>query len=113
LERPNFFTWLGSLKMSGVTEILVIVLIVLGIFMLPRMMNRNPERATRSPARLRRVSGWMRTAVLASLLWPAIVALFLKPWNNYWPGFFYIGIGPVALGWGIFWVLSGFPKKAK
>jgi len=97
--------------MSGVMEILVVVLIIVGIFMLPRIMNRNPERDTKPQARGMRLSRRMRTAILASLLWPVALAFFLKPWNNHWVIFFYGAVGPVALAWGIFWVFSGFRKE--
>ena len=96
--------------MSGVMEILVVVLIIVGIFMLPRLLNRNPESDTKPQARGMRFSWRMRTAILASLLWPAALAFFLKPWNNHWVIFIYIAVGPVVLAWGIFWVASGFRK---
>ncbi len=97
--------------MSGFMEILLIVVIVIGIFMLPRLINRKPESEPLD--RGLRFSGWMRTAILASLLWLAILALFLKPWNNHWHIFFYGAVGPVALAWGIFWVFTGFRKEGK
>ncbi len=97
--------------MSGLTEILLIVTIVVGILFLPGLMNKKSEKATQRLDRLLKISGWMRLAILASLLWPALVALYLKPWNNHWHIFLYVAVGPVALTWGIFWVFSGFKKK--
>jgi len=99
--------------MSGITEILLIVAIIVGIFMLPRLMARKPAQA-RWPRDARpELPGRMRFAILASLLWPALVAFFLKPWNSHWFAFFYIAVGPVALTWGIYWVFSGFRKERK
>ena len=97
--------------MSGVMEILLIVAIVLGIFMLPRLMARKPEGDLQSRDQGFKFTGRMRFAIMVSLLWPAIVAFFLEPWKGYWPLFFYIAAGPVALLWGIYWVFSGFRKE--
>ncbi|MBW1862377.1 MAG: hypothetical protein JRJ02_08395 [Deltaproteobacteria bacterium] len=97
--------------MSGLIEILLIVAIVLGVLFLPVLMNKKSEKATQRLDRVLKISGWMRLAILASLLWPALVALYLKPWNNLWHIFFYVAVGPVALTWGIFWVRSGFKKR--
>jgi len=69
--------------MSGLTEILLIVAIVVGILFLPGLMNKKSEKATQRLDRLLKISGWTRLAILASLLWPALVALYLKPWNNH------------------------------
>jgi len=97
--------------MSGLTEILLIVAIVVGILFLPGLKLKKPEKATLRLDRILRISGWIRLAILASLLWPALVALYLKPWNNLWHIFLYVAVGPVALTWGIYWVFSGFKKK--
>jgi hypothetical protein len=98
---------------SGMMEILLIAAIVLAIFILPRMMARNPERDLQFPDRGFKLTGRMRLAIMASLVWPAIVALFLKPWNSNWPVFLYVAVGPVALTWGVCWVLWGFKKEKK
>jgi len=112
--RPNFlFLTPGRAKMSGFMEILLIVAIIVGIIFLPGMMNRKSERVSQRVNHVLRISGWMRLAILASFLWPAFVALYLKPWNSHWHVFLYAAVGPVALTWGIFWVLSGFKKRGK
>jgi len=92
-------------------EILLIVAIVLGIFMLPRLMARKPEGDLQPRDQDFRFTGRMRFAIFASLLWPAIVAFFLEPWEGHWSLFFYVAVGPVALLWGIYWVFSGFRKR--
>ncbi len=92
-------------------EILVIIAIALAIFMLPRLTGKRVEKAPTGFSGVSRLNGWMRLAIMASVLWPACAALFLKPWNNsHWTMFFLVGIGPVGLLWGLFWVLSGFRK---
>ncbi len=99
--------------MSGVTEILLIVAIVLGVFFLPRMMAKNPGKDLKPSGHGFSLSGRMRMAILLSFLWPALVALFLKPWNNHWVVFLYVALGPVALSWGICWVWWGFRKEKR
>lgn len=96
--------------MSGFMEILLIIAVILAIFMLPRLMNRQQEDKIPQSYQGLRLTGWGRSAVVASLLWPALVALYVKPWNTEWHPFLYLGFGPVVLAWGIFWVLRGFRR---
>ena len=95
--------------MSGFMEILLIVAIILAIFMLPRIMNRKPDRDM--PVRNPKMTGWMRLALLGSLLWPALVALYLEPWEAGWQLFLYVAAGPPILAWGFLWVFTGFKKE--
>ena len=96
---------------SGIQEILVLVIIILGILFLPRILNRGQE----SRPVLRRpsgpVSGKMRLALSASVLWPAIMAAFMQPWQKNLYLYCYIGLGPVAFTWMIYWVFTGFRKR--
>jgi len=57
------------------------------------------------------ISGKMRLAVAASVFWPAVVAAFMQPWEKDFYRYLYLGVGPVALIWIIYWVLTGFRKK--
>jgi len=57
------------------------------------------------------LSGKMRMAVAASALWPAAIAALMQPWKNDLFPFIYIGLGPVILGWIIFWVYTGSIRK--
>jgi len=99
--------------MSGITEILLIIAIILGIFILPRLMPRKTEQVRQRSEGGPPLSGRMRFAILAALLWPVLVAFFLKPWNSHWVAFFYMAVGPVALIWGIYWVVAGFRRERK
>ena len=96
---------------SGIQEILVLVAIILGILFLPRILNRGQEKkpAASNPALV--LSGKMRMAVAASALWPAAIAALMQPWKNDLFPFLYIGLGPVILGWIIFWVYTGSIRK--
>jgi len=95
------------------TEILVIIAIALAIFMLPRLTGKRIEKGGPQAGIISKMTGWARMAVMASILWPTVMAFFIKPWNNQWPMFFYVGMAPVMLLWGVFWVLSGFRKGGR
>ncbi|MEJ2037487.1 MAG: hypothetical protein P8X55_00950 [Desulfosarcinaceae bacterium] len=101
--------------MSGFQEILVIVLIVLAIFFVPRMrqapQRRKPQAKPRSARPFFR--GRTRLAIFLSLLWLGLVAAHFQPWRSGLLSFLYFGAGPVALGWGIAWVLKGFGKAGR
>ena len=96
---------------SGIQEILVLVAIILGILFLPRILNRGQEKklAAFKPAVV--LSGKMRMAIAASVLWPAAIAAYMQPWKNDLFLFLYIGLGPVIIGGIIFWVYTGFLRK--
>ena len=96
---------------SGIQEILVLVIIILGILILPRIFSRGQDTraAVIRPALV--VSGKMRLAIAATVLWPAAMAAFMQPWENDLFRFLYLGVGPVALIWMIYWVATGFRKR--
>jgi hypothetical protein len=96
---------------SGIQEILLLVIIILGILVLPRIFNRGSEARQAAPRPAIEISGKMRLAVAASVIWPAVMAAFLKPWEQNLFRYLYLGVGPVALIWIIYWVLTGFRKK--
>ena len=96
---------------SGIQEILVLVAIILGILFLPRILNRNQEKKAVASQPAVVLSGKMRLAIAASILWPAAMAAFMQPWENDLFPFLYIGLGPVILGWIIFWVYTGSIRK--
>jgi hypothetical protein len=101
---------------SGIQEILVLVGIVGAIFLLPRLGSRSrppvPMRRLFSNPRAR-LSGGMRLAVSASLLWPLGVAVYLEPWRTGPRAFLLAGLLPVAALWGIVWVTAGFRNKRR
>ena len=97
--------------MSGIQEILVLVIIILAIFFLPRMMSKQTAQKMARPAFV--LTGKLRLAIAASVIWPALMAAFLKPWQKDLALFFYIGIGPVFLAWAIFWVFTGFRNRMR
>ena len=94
--------------MSGFQEILVVAVILMGILFLPRILPGRIEQRPTHPARL--LSRKMRLAIVASIIYPAIAALFLQPWHGDVMMFLYAGLGPVALCWLGYWAFTGRKK---
>ncbi|WP_319409813.1 hypothetical protein [uncultured Desulfosarcina sp.] len=105
----------GSVKdlmFSGIQEILLIVLIISGIFLVPRMMNPRPSPPKVVLRRPALTFSWtLRLALIVSILWPVACALFFKPWQHDVIPFATVGLGPVVIGWSIKWVLAGIKNK--
>lgn len=96
---------------TGIQEILVLVVIILGILFLPRILNRGQESRQVEFKPPLVLSGKMRLAIAASILWPAVIAALMQPWKKDLFPFLYLGLGPVVLVWVIYWVFTGFRKK--
>ncbi len=96
--------------MTGIQEILVLVLIVLAVFFIPRITARKSNHSS-SVSQKSALSGKMRLAIMGTVVWPLACAVWLKPWNaNYLP-FLIIVFSPLVVFWGGWWVLAGFQKK--
>ncbi len=98
--------------MSGLQEILLIALLVVIVLLLPRTLSPRRERPVRRVPGLP-VSGRLRLALVASVLWPAMAAAYLRPWATGWSLFLYFGVGPVALAWAAAWVRAGFTRGGR
>lgn len=96
---------------SGIQEILVLVIIILGILFLPRILNRNQEPRAVTAKPTISLSGRKRLALAASLLWPVLIAALMQPWQQDVISFLYIGPGPVLFLWILYWVITGFKKN--
>jgi hypothetical protein len=98
---------------TGIQEILVLVAIIVGILFLPRILNRGQakEPAENGPQFV--LSGKMRLALGASIVWPAAAAAYMQPWKNDLYTYLYIGLGPVVLVWIIFWIYTGFRSRER
>ena len=96
---------------TGIQEILVLVAIIVGILFLPRILNRGQTKAPVETQPQFVLSGKMRLAIGASIVWPAAVAAYMQPWKNDLYTYLYIGLGPVALIWIIFWIYTGFRSR--
>jgi hypothetical protein len=96
---------------SGIQEILLLVLVIVIVLFLPKLRSTGSDsQAKGSPMSL---AGRLRLAIMASLCWAALMAVFLEPWQGSWLRFLYFGIGPVLASWGIYWVVRGYRKVGK
>lgn len=96
--------------MSGIQEILIILLLILALLVLPRVIPS--KRQSNTPDLTRRtgiqVSGKLRLALLLSLLWLFVFSAIYVPWKGQWAAFLYVGVGPILFAWGLYWVFKGF-----
>ena len=104
--------------MSGFQEILLIVIILLAIFFIPRMTARNTDRPPLRPAvrrPMRKLSPGWRLAILVSVLWLGGTLLYLRPWagSEGWVLFGAIGVLPPGVAWGLYWVVAGAVSQGR
>lgn len=101
--------------MSGFQEILLIAVILLAIFFIPRMTAKQsgglPMRSVQR--RLPGIpKGKLRLALVVSLLWLSGCLVLWEPWHGSGLRSFLIwGVGPVVLFWSARWVWEGFRKR--
>lgn len=89
-------------------ELLVLIVIALALFYIPRMMGRRPApKPARRPSPL---TGRMRLAILLTLFWIAASAALIKPWQGDALPFLSLGIGPAAAAWSAVWVWCGYKQ---
>jgi membrane glycosyltransferase len=96
---------------TGLLEILTLLLLAVGLLLLPRLFPG--RRGTVKSSRPRTLSGGIRLGILASVLVPGIAALLLRPWEGAIILFVCTGVLPVFLGWGLYWVWSGFRQSGR
>ena len=97
--------------MSGLQEILIIILIILVILFAPRMMGSHSSEKRSQTAELKNISGAMRLKIALSFFWLMMAALWRQPWQNGWTPFLTVGVLPLLILWVSLWVFSGFKKK--
>ena len=98
--------------MFGDQEILIITAIIVGVLVVPRMVK--PPKPAPRPALVNKTiaPGW-RAAIAVSIIYPLTIAAILQPWRGDMFVFAYAGIGPVFVGWLVYWVLQGFHSRRK
>ena len=107
---------IGEYMFTGTQEIFVLIIISVLLFILPKMFSRNQSKKGPDISLSDTVSmltGRMRLAIIASVVWPILVAVYLKPWSGGLDPFLYIGIGPVLIGWSARWIVAGFRRHKK
>lgn len=97
--------------MTGISEILVLILLITGILIIPRMFKPEPKA---SPASLKKsipvLTMKMRACIVVSLVIPLVAALVLKPWAGNLVIFISVSILPVLIAWAIYWVITAQKK---
>ena len=93
--------------MTGATEILVLILLILAILILPRMFKSTPQNKRPLSKQLPQLRPITRAGIIMTLVYPAGMALYLKPWESHLIGFLSFGVLPVFLSWSLVWILSG------
>ena len=91
--------------MTGISEILVLILLICVLLIIPRMMKPAPKGGA-SKKKTRGLGAKMRAGIVVSVLVPVISGLIHKPWTGEVTPFIITGVLPVALAWGGFWILS-------
>ena len=102
--------------MSGFQELLLIAIILLAIFFVPRLTARNKTQPPLRPAvrRLpRQLSARMRMAILASVIWLCGCLLYFRPWQGAYSGFAAVGCLPLVVAWGLRWVSAGYRTQRR
>ncbi|MCP3943510.1 MAG: hypothetical protein GY710_18805 [Desulfobacteraceae bacterium] len=90
--------------MTGISEILVLILLIAGILILPRMFKPAPKQVQRK--KYKPLSKSKRTGVVISILILIIAVIGLKPWNGNLILFICIGIIPIVLAWAVVWIMA-------
>ncbi len=97
--------------MTGISEILVLILLILCILIVPRMLNPAPAPGNKkSRQSSRRLNMKLRAAIVLSLTVIVVSGLWIKPWQGEVVLFIALGILPVALCWALVWIFSARKK---
>ncbi len=94
--------------MTGISEILVLVFLICLVLIIPRMI-KPAKTSPQAPSQ--KLSTRMRAGVVASILFPGVIALVIRPWEARLVPFLSFGILPVILAWAIVWVSAGKHQK--
>jgi hypothetical protein len=89
--------------LTGVSEILVLILLISGILILPRMFKPAPKQVK---SKKKTLSKAKRAGIVVSVIIPIIAAVGFKPWSGDLVLFVSIGILPVALVWSLVWIMA-------
>ncbi|MCW8801372.1 MAG: hypothetical protein OQK71_10630 [Desulfobacter sp.] len=97
--------------MTGISEILLLIFLILCILIVPRIISPKPpgeRKKTKPSPRVFTIK--LRSAIVLSAAIIIISALWTKPWQGQISMFIVSGILPVALGWSLVWIFSAQKK---
>jgi len=97
--------------LTGISEFLLLILVIACIFILPRMFQgKSIPQKKDGREMLNRLPAKTRGGIVASVAYPLLLALYLKPWQGNGVAFVSYGIFPVFLVWALVWILSARKK---
>ncbi len=99
--------------MTSITEILTLVVIIVGILILPKMFRREENKPSKKRLSVNSISVPIRFGIVTSILIPTIAAIVFQPWEKDLILFVLFGIIPLIIGWGLYWMFAGVKSKAK
>jgi hypothetical protein len=102
--------------LSGIHEILVLVIIILAIFFVPRLLAKGDHNKTPRPMSIKSLpilSGRLRLAIFASILWIFLTTIYFQPWRRDLVVFLSSALSPILVGWGAYWVITGFKRRKR
>jgi amino acid transporter len=99
--------------LTGVSEILVLVLLIVSILILPRLFKGEASQKSPAVKKLKKLSPRIRVSIILSIAFPLFMALYLKPWEQNLITYLSFGVIPVLAFWAVIWILSGISKTKK
>jgi len=97
--------------LTGISEILILILLITCILILPRLFKGEPDKKVPPSKKIKALPAKLRVSIVLTLVYPMIMALYFKPWENNLIIFLSYGIIPVFLFWALVWIIAG--KKSK
>ncbi|MDA3917610.1 MAG: hypothetical protein PF690_11635 [Deltaproteobacteria bacterium] len=97
--------------MTGINEILVLVLLIACILILPRLFKKDSAKKVSASKKIKNLSAKIRFSIVLTLAYLIIAALYLKPWENNPIVYLSYGVVPVFLTWAIAWIVTGKKNK--
>ena len=91
--------------LTGISEVLVLILLICGILIIPRMLKPAPASAGRKK-QIRTFGPKLRAGIVISVIYPVVCTLIIKPWQGDTVLFISVALLPVALAWALVWILS-------
>ena len=105
------YSMLRNQIVTGINEILVLVLLIACILILPRLFKKDSAKKGSSSKKIKNLSAKIRFSIVLTLVYPIVAALYLKPWENNPIIYLSYGVVPVFLVWAIAWIVAGKKKK--